>query len=152
MIGRQGLAWILARGAVAIGIGVGALWWLADRAPRIDAGDTRQVAAGEAIYRAQCARCHGVNLEGQPDWRSPLPTGRLPAPPHDESGHTWHHPDDVLLRIVKEGPAFYSTLGVQTDMPGFQNTLSDRDIAAVMSYIKSRWPPTIRARQAQMNR
>jgi len=143
---------ILALAAVAIGIGAGTFWWLALRVPRIDAGDARQVAAGEGIYRAQCARCHGANLEGQPDWRNRLPTGRLPAPPHDESGHTWHHPDDILFKIVKEGPAFYTTLGVETDMPGFQNILSDQDIAAVISYIKSRWPPAIQARQAQMNR
>jgi mono/diheme cytochrome c family protein len=149
MIGPRKVAWIA---AMAIGISMGAFWWQALKAPRIDAGDARQVAAGGAIYRTQCASCHGASLEGQPNWRSPLPTGRLPAPPHDESGHTWHHPDDVLVRIVKEGPEFYATLGVQTDMPGFQNTLSDQDIAAVISYIKSRWPPAIRARQAQMNR
>jgi mono/diheme cytochrome c family protein len=143
---------ILGLVTVAIGAGGGALWWLASSTPRIDARDARQVAAGEAIYRAQCANCHGANLEGQPDWRNRLPTGRLPAPPHDESGHTWHHPDDVLFKIVKEGPAFYTTLGVETDMPGFQGTLSDQDIAAVISYIKSRWPPAIQARQAQMNR
>jgi mono/diheme cytochrome c family protein len=148
MIGRRGVVW---NAVVAIGLGVGAFWWLALRAPRIDPSDARQVAAGEVIYRARCASCHGANLEGQPDWRSRLPSGRLPAPPHDESGHTWHYPDDVLVRIVKEGPAFYATLGVQTDMPGFQGTLSDRDIAAVISYIKSRWPPAIQARQAQMN-
>jgi len=152
MTRRQRTAWGLALAAVAVGTGVGALWCLAYGTPRIDPGDARQVAAGAAIYQAQCARCHGANLEGQPDWRSPLPTGRLPAPPHDESGHTWHHPDDLLLRIVKEGPAFYATLGVKTDMPGFQSSLSDQDIAAAIAYIKSRWPPTIQARQAQMNR
>ncbi|HEV8388717.1 MAG TPA: cytochrome c [Dongiaceae bacterium] len=150
MIGRRRLA--LALAAVAIAIGAVTLWWQAVSAARIDPGDARQVAAGGAVYRAQCARCHGANLEGQPDWQSPLPTGRLPAPPHDESGHTWHHPDDVLVKIVKEGPAFYATLGVQTDMPGFRDMLSDRDIAAVISYIKSRWPPAIQARQARMNR
>ena len=63
------------------------------------------LAEGRQIYAGQCASCHGVGLEGQPDWRSPLPSGRLPAPPHDANGHTWHHPDDVLFRIVKEGTA-----------------------------------------------
>jgi mono/diheme cytochrome c family protein len=150
MIGKRA-AWSLVFAALAIGIGVGALLSLASRKPRIDPGDARQVAAGEAIYQAQCARCHGANLEGQANWRSPLPSGRLPAPPHDESGHTWHHPDSVLLKIVKEGPAFYASLGVKTDMPGFRGVLSDQDIAAVISYIKSRWPPAIQARQAQMH-
>ncbi|HET6157222.1 MAG TPA: cytochrome c [Dongiaceae bacterium] len=148
MIRRQKAA---AVAAAAIAIGAGAYWWWIGRAPRIDAGDPQVVAAGAAIYQAQCARCHGAELEGQPDWRSPLANGRLPAPPHDESGHTWHHPDDVLVKIVKEGPDFYATLGVQTDMPSFGSTLSDQDIAAVVSFIKSRWPPAIQARQARTN-
>lgn len=152
MSGGRKVAWRLALAAIAMAIGTGAIWWLANKAPHIDPGDHRQVALGQALYQAQCASCHGANLEGQPDWRSPLSTGRLPAPPHDESGHTWHHPDNTLLRIVKEGPAFYATLGVKTDMPAFQSTLSDRDIAAILAYIKSRWPPPIRARQALMNR
>ncbi len=152
MKGGRKAAWQQVLAAVALATGAGALWWMGDKAPRIDAGNPRQVALGQGIYQAQCARCHGVNLEGQPDWRRPLSTGRLLAPPHDENGHTWHHPDDVLLRIVKEGPAFYATLGVKTDMPAFQDRLSDRDIAAVLAYIKSQWPPKIQARQAQMNR
>ncbi|WP_119304639.1 c-type cytochrome [Dongia deserti] len=137
---------------VATGIVAGAIWWLGEQSPRIDPNDAQQVSAGEVVYRAHCASCHGVNLEGQPDWRNRLPNGRLPAPPHDASGHTWHHPDDVLLQIVRDGPAFYASLGVQTDMPAFGNVLSEEEIAAVMTYIKSTWPPEIQARQARMNR
>ena len=99
--------------AFAIAIGAGAVWWFATRLPRIDPSDAHQVAAGEALYRTHCASCHGANLEGQPDWRTRLPTGRLPAPPHDASGHTWHHPDSVLLQIVRDGAAFYASLGVR---------------------------------------
>ena len=60
---------------------------------------------GALIYQARCASCHGVHLEGQANWRERGADGRLPAPPHDASGHTWHHPDDVLIRITKEGVA-----------------------------------------------
>ncbi len=63
------------------------------------------IAQGRQVHADQCAACHGTDLEGQPDWRTPLASGRLPAPPHDESGHTWHHHDEVLFRIVKEGTA-----------------------------------------------
>ena len=52
--------------------------------------------AGRALYEQHCAACHGANLEGQPDWRSPDESGLYPAPPHDETGHTWHH-DDAML-------------------------------------------------------
>jgi mono/diheme cytochrome c family protein len=137
-----------AAAAVAIAAG-GAVWWFAAKPPRIDPTDASQVAAGKALYRAHCASCHGANLEGQPDWRARLPSGRLPAPPHDASGHTWHHPDAVLLEIVREGPAFYAALGVQTDMPAFGRQLSEDDMAAVIAYIKSTWPAEIQARQAQ---
>ena len=27
----------------------------------------------------------------------------LPAPPHNETGHTWHHPDEMLFAITKYG-------------------------------------------------
>lgn len=143
-------AWIAAVALVIVAITAG--WWFATRPPRIDPSDARQVAAGAAIYRVHCASCHGANLEGQPDWRSRLPNGRLPAPPHDASGHTWHHADEVLLKIVREGPAFYASLGVQTDMPAFGAVLSEADMAAVLAYIKSTWPPEIQARQAQISR
>jgi mono/diheme cytochrome c family protein len=140
-----------AAAVVAIAVGAGAVWWFA-RPPRIDPSDASQVAAGKALYRTHCASCHGANLEGKADWRTRLPTGRLPAPPHDASGHTWHHPDAVLLQIVREGPQFYASLGVQTDMPAFGALLSDGDMAAVIAYIKSTWPAEIQARQVQMSR
>lgn len=140
---------IVAATALVAAIGAAA-WWFANRPPRIDPDDAHQVARGEVIYRAHCASCHGANLEGQPDWRVPLPSGRLPAPPHDASGHTWHHPDAVLLRIVREGPAFYATLGAETDMPAFRTVLSEEDMAAVLAYIESTWPAEIQARRAQM--
>ena len=147
---RSTVAWIAA--ATSIGVAAGAIWWLADGSPGIDPNDRQQVAAGAAIYRVHCASCHGAKLEGQLDWRTRLPSGRLPAPPHDASGHTWHHADEVLLKIVREGPAFYASLGVETDMPAFGTILSEADMAAVLAYIKSTWPPEIRARQAQVSR
>ncbi|MCY4361382.1 MAG: c-type cytochrome, partial [Gammaproteobacteria bacterium] len=48
----------------------------------------RDVSAGQTLYQEQCAACHGANLEGQPNWRSANDDGTLPAPPHDETGHT----------------------------------------------------------------
>lgn len=111
-----------------------------------------QVALGKAVYQDRCASCHGANLEGQPDWRSRKPDGRLPAPPHDETGHTWHHPDEVLFRITKLGvkPPL-APEGYQSDMPAFGDALTDEEIWAVLSFIKSRWPATIRARQNGIN-
>lgn len=108
----------------------------------ITPADTALVARGKNIYAQHCASCHGANLEGQPEWRKRLPNGRLPAPPHDESGHTWHHADAVLIDIVQNSlvPGRTAPDGYQTDMPAYGKTLSDEDIVAVLAYIKSKWP------------
>ncbi len=110
------------------------------------------VAQGRQIYADQCAACHGADLEGQPDWRTPLASGRLPAPPHDAGGHTWHHHDDVLFRIVKEGTAAIIGGGYESDMPGFADVLSDSEIRAVLDYIKSTWPVRERRYQSEISR
>jgi mono/diheme cytochrome c family protein len=137
--------------AAAIG-GAVIWWWLLPGAPKIDPHDSAQVALGQSVYAAQCARCHGANLEGQPNWRDRQANGRLPAPPHDASGHTWHHPDAALFGITKHGLAPYAPPGYQSDMPTFDGVLSDDQIAAVLAYIKSRWPPEIRERQARIDK
>jgi mono/diheme cytochrome c family protein len=112
-----------------------------------DPADAALVARGAAVYAQHCAICHGARLEGQPNWRERLPNGRLPAPPHDASGHTWHHPDAQLFTLTKEGPAALLP-GYESDMPGFRGVLTDGEIWAVLAYIKSTWPEAIRARQA----
>lgn len=116
---------------------------------RADAENAETIALGRTIYETQCAACHGAQLEGQPDWQMPLPSGRLPAPPHDATGHTWHHPDDILFRIVKEGTAAIVGGGYESDMPGFADVLSDAEIRAVLAYINSTWPERERSYQAE---
>lgn len=114
--------------------------------------DMRLLVLGQKVYAAQCAACHGQRLEGQPNWRERGADGRLPAPPHDASGHTWHHPDDVLFRITKHGVVKAANLkNYESAMPAFENRLSDEEIIAVLSWIKSKWPPEIRARLDRMN-
>jgi len=124
-----------------------------DGAPRIDAKDPKQVAAGRALYGQHCASCHGANLEGQPDWRRRKPNGRLPAPPHDASGHTWHHPDALLFAITKNGlvPP-HAPPGYASDMPAFADVLGDDEIRAVLAYIQSRWPKQVVEARAEMLR
>ncbi|UEM19089.1 cytochrome c [Skermanella mucosa] len=123
-----------------------AAWMLSQGGARIDPGDAAQVALGKTVYAANCASCHGAALEGQPDWRERKPDGRLPAPPHDVSGHTWHHPAETLFGIVKDGMAAYAPPGYESDMPAFGGTLSDEEIRAVLAFIASRWPENVRTR------
>lgn len=103
---------------------------------------------GRTIYAEQCAACHGSRLRGQPDWKNQLANGRYPAPPHDPSGHTWHHSDMLLTRIVAEGTAAVVGGGYESDMPGFAGVLSEAEIASVLGFIKSTWP----AREAEFQR
>ncbi|MGL1832260.1 c-type cytochrome [Rhodocyclaceae bacterium SMB388] len=110
----------------------------------IDPNDAAQVALGEGLYARHCASCHGTELEGQPDWRSRLQNGRLPAPPHDQSGHTWHHRNADLIAMTRDGlvPPL-APAGYESDMPAYAGVLSDAEIRAVFAYIQSTWPPEV---------
>jgi mono/diheme cytochrome c family protein len=125
--------------------------WLAGRQPDLD--DAARIAAGAPLYARHCAACHGANLEGQPNWKVLLPNGRLPAPPHDDSGHTWHHPSDVLFAITKAGLSPpHAPAGYQSDMPAFGAVLSDDEIWNVLAYIRSRWSASVRTKHAELDR
>jgi len=106
---------------------------------------------GAALYAVHCAACHGVDLEGAPDWRRAGPDGLLPAPPHDETGHTWHHGDPFLFDYVKlGGQHVLDELGVRftSAMPAFDVILTDAEIEAILDFIRASWPEDIRERQA----
>lgn len=121
-------------------------------APLLRPGDDMLVARGAALYAQHCASCHGASGEGQPNWRERGPDGLLPAPPHDPSGHTWHHPDAQLFAITKLGlPRVINQPDYQTAMPVYEGVLSDDDIIAVLSWIKAQWPPEVRAHHDQIN-
>lgn len=110
------------------------------------------IAAGQDLYVENCAACHGANLEGQADWQSPGADGRLPAPPHDRTGHTWHHPDSVLFGYTQlGGTELLKQQGMDFDsgMPGFGDTLGDQEIWNILAYIKSTWPDREREVQAE---
>lgn len=113
--------------------------------------DAERVAEGEALYGAHCAACHGEALEGQPDWRSPDAQGYLPAPPHDETGHTWHHADALLVRIVTEGTEAIVGGDYRSSMIGFGDVLTPDEILNVLAYIKSTWPEEIIEAHDEMN-
>ena len=118
----------------------------------LKADDLAVVQAGEVVYHANCASCHGKYLEGQPNWRSRDASGLLPAPPHDAEGHTWHHADDLLFEITKYGAAvIIGDKDYKTAMPIYENILSDEEIIAVLSFIKNSWPAEQREWQEQVN-
>ena len=133
--------------------GAALLWWPRGAGlGRADPKDSSQTAQGRVVYNLRCASCHGENLQGQPNWQERKPDGKLPAPPHDANGHTWHHPDDQLFGFVKNGIVPYAPAGYKSDMPAFGGVLIDEEIWAVLAYIKSKWPADIQERQEQINR
>jgi len=118
---------------------------------RPDPDSPSLVARGRTVYAQHCSACHGATLEGQPNWRTRLPNARLPAPPHDATGHTWHHSDRQLFAVTKNGTAGMMP-SYETDMLAYKDILSDGDIWAVLSFIESTWPLDIRQRQEQISR
>jgi mono/diheme cytochrome c family protein len=106
-----------------------------------------QMTEGKALYGATCASCHGVEGEGQPNWRIPNEQGVLPAPPHDSSGHTWHHADEQILEMIAQGTAMPNSA-----MPAFGDRLNRAQMEAILSYIKTFWGDDERAFQVEVNR
>lgn len=113
--------------------------------------DRAVVDVGKAIYAENCASCHGVVLEGQAIWRQRDVEGYLPAPPHDERGHTWHHPDSYLFLMTKYGIEEMIGKSYPNNMPVFEDKLTDDEIIAALSYIKSTWPGRIQLKHDQIN-
>ncbi|MES0882107.1 cytochrome c [Roseibium sp. SCP14] len=111
------------------------------------------VRQGAEIYENYCSTCHGSDRRGEPDWQAPNPDGSLRAPPHDETGHTWHHADELLFNITKFGTAQVLEIeDLNSPMQGFAETLSDEEIVAVLSWIKSTWPENIKEQHDTLNR
>jgi mono/diheme cytochrome c family protein len=93
----------------------------------------------QALYEQNCASCHGINGEGQyPE--APYQAneqGLVGAPPHDVTGHTWHHPDQALIKIIHDGQSFPNYL----PMPAFGDKLTVDQIISILAYIKTWWGP-----------
>ena len=117
--------------------------------------ENRDLGNGRALYAEHCASCHGRDLEGQPSWRRIAEDGLLPAPPHDATGHTWHHDNALLFDYTKlGGKALMAARGVsgfRSGMEGFADVLADDEIWNILAYIRSTWPERIKRIQASRN-
>ena len=124
---------------------------VAEAAITLNPDNKETILLGKSVYVQNCASCHGVKLEGQKDWMSRLPDGLMPAPPHDETGHTWHHSDKYLFMITKYGIENIIGQKYPNNMPAYKNILSDKEIISVLSYIKSTWPNKVKKIHDQIN-
>ena len=103
----------------------------------------RTPRSGQEIFTSICSACHGLQGQGQPDWHIPKEDGTLPAPPLNGDGHTWHHGDGFLYRVVREGGKFQEDPvllpNFKSAMPAFGAQLSHEEIVAVIAYVKEWW-------------
>lgn len=107
-----------------------------ERIAEIAASPSLQI--GEQVYIRQCAHCHGYSGEGQPpsSAQNTLNLGMNTVPSHNATGHTWQHPDQLLVEVIR--------VGIQNPldhfpMPSFEGRLTDEEITAVIEYIKLWW-------------
>lgn len=139
----------LALGFVLVLLLVAAAVWSLQNRPQAspdtiqaaDPGDQQLVALGQQLYSTRCAGCHGTNLQGQPNWQQPQAGGMLAAPPLDASGPSVQRTDQQLFAIIAEGGQAFVQPDQVSGMPPFGGSLSDAQIWALVSYMKSTWPP-----------
>jgi mono/diheme cytochrome c family protein len=146
------MVWAFAALALAGAAALGGIRFIGNDGSADGAMSEAEIAAGEQLYQANCAACHGADGQGQPNWRERRADGRLPAPPMNGDGHTWHHPDGQLFAMVKRGIEAMAPEGYKSDMQGFGDRLSDAEIRQVLAYIKSTWPEDKLARQQEITR
>jgi mono/diheme cytochrome c family protein len=104
--------------------------------------DVESTSEGAVLYGRFCSSCHGADLTGDPDWKTPNEDGSYPPPPQDSSGHTWHHGDDLLLEIILDGSDF-----PESRMPAFGEQLTEVEALSILEFFKSTWGPQERSFQ-----
>lgn len=104
-----------------------------------DRENIKLIKHGQEIYRQQCASCHRAELKGQVNWTQIDGNGLIPAPPPDDCGLIWHHPDGMLFKVTLRAVA--GALGMvnyKSSMSAFVNVLTDEKIIATLAFIKSK--------------
>ena len=100
--------------------------------------DASQLAIGEKVFQANCAKCHGADAQGAAEWTKRGADGNYPPPPLNGSGHAWHHSNEVLEDVIRNG----SPDG-KGNMPAWQGKISDQEITAVIAWFQSKWPKEV---------
>ena len=109
------------------------------------------LAEGQYLYNYHCGHCHGYDGEGQLSASIPQARelGLHLVPPQDSTGHTWEHPDHLLIRVVEDG---IPNPLMQFPMPSYKGVLSEQEIRNILSYIRLWWTEPQRAHQQAVTR
>ena len=127
---------------IALTITVSTIYYdrhIAETEVTADRFNEAQVSLGKSLYRANCAFCHGDNLEGKPGWDGSYPSGGRPAMPLDGETAITRLSDQDIMDVTKYGGQPFSPSDYKNDMPGFEMQLGDADIWAIVAFLKSRW-------------
>lgn len=117
---RRSLVGIVAVAAVA------AIVWAINNDATVEieaAGDIAVLAAGEELFQAKCAECHGPDLRGADSGPSFLSSVYNPN----------HHTDDSFRRAVELGvPQHHWRFGNMEPVVG----LSDEDVDSIIAFVR----------------
>jgi mono/diheme cytochrome c family protein len=85
------------------------------------AGSTRAQSAGETLFKAKCAMCHG------PDGKGEVPMGKKLSARNLGSTEVQSQSDAQLTEVVTKG---------KNKMPAYDGKLSKEQIAQLVAYIR----------------
>ena len=102
----------------------------------LEQGSNQFIARGAQLYAASCQVCHGDQ-----DGRG-VTSG---ASTHNQTGHTWHHPDAQLKDWILNGK-------FPGAMPSFTGVLTEEEVDTILSHIKSWWTLDQLESQADISR
>jgi mono/diheme cytochrome c family protein len=93
--------------------------------------DANVASAGKAIFGDQCAECHGADGSGEPTF----------FPPLKGNNNVQQSDPTTVVRVILEGARSVPTKARPTplSMPAFGWKLTDAQVAAVATYIRSSW-------------
>ena len=89
------------------------------------------MSLGKSVYDAQCATCHGTKGEGDPP--------RYPPLANNQSIQMESAVNPIRMVLNGGFPPSTKANPMPYGMPPFAQTLSDDDVAAVVTYIRTSW-------------
>ena len=108
-----------------------------DRLVFIDKTSQAQNSLGKELYQANCAFCHGDELQGQPHWDKTYIEGKRPAPPLNASGNIALLSNRELFEITKYGGQPFAPPHYINEMPAFEMLLKDSQIWAILAFLRA---------------